>query len=101
VKLRLLWAILPVILVFGLNEAQAAEKIYSNNIGMEFVLIPAGKFMMGSKVSDKGARADEKPRHRVTISKDFYLSKYEVTQEQWELVMGSNPSEFSKFQRIQ
>jgi len=58
-------------------------------VKMEFVLIPAGSFMMGS---DKISEA--KPVHRVTITKPFYLGKFEVTQEQWEKVMGSNPSRF-------
>ena len=68
----------------------AAGMIYTNSIGMEFMLIPAGTFMMGS---EKGY-ADEKPQHRVTISRPFYLGKYEVTQAQWEAVMGNNPSRF-------
>jgi formylglycine-generating enzyme required for sulfatase activity len=67
---------------------------YTNSIGMEFVLIPSGWFMMGSdKEKDQEALDDETP-HRVTISKPFYLGKYEVTQAQWEAVMGSNPSYF-------
>jgi formylglycine-generating enzyme required for sulfatase activity len=94
VKTRLLWGFLTVILLFSINQAQAAEKTYTNSIGMEFVLIPAGEFMMGSNDSDKWAEEYEKPQHKVTISKDFYLGKYEVTQEQWEAVMGSNPSHF-------
>ena len=61
---------------------------------MEMVLIPAGKFLMGSPDSDKNAQGDEKPQHRVRITKPFYLGKYVVTQEQWEAVMGSNPSQF-------
>ena len=59
-------------------------------ITMELVLIPAGEFMMGS---DDG-KDDEKPVHKVIISKPFYIGKYEVTQEQYEKVMGTNPSEF-------
>jgi formylglycine-generating enzyme required for sulfatase activity len=55
-----------------------------------FVQIPAGEFMMGSE----NGNADEKPVHRVRISHPFEMSKYEVTQAQWEAVMGSNPSEF-------
>ncbi len=70
---------------------QAAEKAYTNSIGMEFVLIPAGTFQMGSSENDRDAAANEKPRHQVTISKTSYLGKYEVTQAQWEAVMGSNP----------
>jgi formylglycine-generating enzyme required for sulfatase activity len=62
-------------------------------VKIELVLIPAGEFMMGSPDSDKDAERDEKPQHRVRITKPFYLGKYEVTQEQWEAMMGSNPSE--------
>jgi formylglycine-generating enzyme required for sulfatase activity len=57
---------------------------------MEFVLIPAGEFLMGSHDGDQ----DEKPPHRVRIRQPFYLSKYEVTQGQWHAVMGNNPSYF-------
>jgi formylglycine-generating enzyme required for sulfatase activity len=51
----------------------------TNSIGMEFVLISAGTFMMGSPASDTEASDDEKPAHRVTISQPFYLGKYPVT----------------------
>jgi formylglycine-generating enzyme required for sulfatase activity len=61
---------------------------------MEFVLIPADTFMMGSPDSDAEASDNEKPAHGVTISQPFYLEKYPVTQAQWEAVMGSNPSHF-------
>ena len=60
-------------------------------VTMEFVLILPGSFTMGS---DKGQQSDEKPAHKVTLTKPFYLGKFEVTQEQWEKVMGSNPSNF-------
>lgn len=60
-----------------------------NSIGMEFVLIPAGEFQMGSNDGDN----DEKPVHTVRLTKPFYLGKYEVTQGEWEKVMGNNPSE--------
>jgi len=59
-----------------------------NGAKMDFVLIPAGTFMMGAEDS----RPDEKPVTKVSISKPFYFGKYEVTQEQWQAVMGSNPS---------
>lgn len=62
----------------------------TNSIGMEFVLIPAGEFMMGSR----NGLSNEEPGHRVQISQPFYLGKYEVTQGQWEAMMGSNPSDF-------
>ena len=66
----------------------------TNSIGMKLVLIPPGEFMMGSPDWDKNAGGDEKPQHRVRITKPFYLGKYLVTQEQWQSVMGSNPSHF-------
>ena len=62
--------------------------------GNDFVRIPPGEFRMGSKSSE--ADDDEQPRTRVTISRGFYLGKYEVTQGQWEAVMGSNPSRFDE-----
>ncbi len=76
--------------------SSAAElKTHTNSIGMEFVLIPAGEFMMGTDSNvEKGSGDSERPRHKVTISKPFYLGKYEVTQAQWMAVMGNNPSKF-------
>lgn len=65
-------------------------KTTTNSIGMEFVLIPAGTFQMGSNDGD----ADEKPVRQTTISRAFYLGKFEVTQAQWQAVMGNNPSLF-------
>ena len=61
---------------------------------LEMVLIPAGEFLMGSPDSDRYAAGDEKPQHRVRITRPFYLGKYPVTQEQWEAVMGGTPSQF-------
>jgi formylglycine-generating enzyme required for sulfatase activity len=66
----------------------------TNSIGMEFVLIPAGTFMMGSPDSDAEAYDDERPAHQVIISQPFYLGKYPVTHAQWEAVMGNRPSFF-------
>ncbi|MDR1311554.1 MAG: formylglycine-generating enzyme family protein [Burkholderiaceae bacterium] len=70
------------------------DKTVTNSLDMEFVLIPAGEFMMGSADDDPDADKDEKPAHRVTISQPFYLGRYEVTQAQWEAVTGKNPSKF-------
>ncbi|MCX6907392.1 MAG: formylglycine-generating enzyme family protein [Verrucomicrobia bacterium] len=58
-------------------------------VKMEFVAIRPGSFTMGSERS-----AEWKPVHEVTFTKPFYMGKHEVTQEQWEKVMGSNPSNF-------
>ena len=65
-----------------------------SGVKLDMLLIPAGEFLMGSPDSDKDAKPDEKPQHRVRITKPFYLGKYKVTQEQWEAVMGDNPSMF-------
>ena len=65
---------------------------FGKGIKLEMVLIPSGKFMMGSPASEKDRLENEK-QHEVTITKPFYMGKYEVTQEQWERVMGKNPSE--------
>ena len=62
-------------------------------VKLEMVLIPAGKFKMGSHASEEGRR-DEETQHVVILTKPFYMGKYEVTQEQWETVMGYNPSYF-------
>ncbi len=56
---------------------------------MKLKLIPPGIFMMGSELS-----GDEKPVHRVEITRPFYLGVYPVTQAEWKKVMGSNPSSF-------
>ncbi|MCY2926365.1 MAG: formylglycine-generating enzyme family protein, partial [Planctomycetota bacterium] len=65
-----------------------------NKVTMKLVLIPAGKFMMGSPETEKDRQPDEGPQHEVTISKPFYMGVYEVTQAQYEAVMGTNPSAF-------
>jgi len=62
-----------------------------NSVGMVLVPIPAGEFQMGSPESEKD-RQDNETQHLVKITKPFYLSAYEVTQEQYEKVMGKNSS---------
>jgi serine/threonine protein kinase len=63
-------------------------------VSMEFVWIPPGTFRMGSPADELGHEEDEGPLHEVRITKGFWLGRYEVTQGQWEPVMGSNPSYF-------
>jgi formylglycine-generating enzyme required for sulfatase activity len=58
-----------------------------------YVAIPAGEFLMGSPSGEEGRDSDEK-QHRVRITRGFYLKATEVTQGEWEAVMGSNPSSF-------
>ena len=72
--------------------AQTPKEI-TNSIGMKLVLIPKGTFMMGSPESEE-RRDKNETQHEVTISKDYYLGVYEVTQAQYEKEMGKNPSRF-------
>ena len=67
---------------------------YRNRLGMEFVYIPAGEFMMGSRPDEQGRQESEGPVHRVEIAKPLYMQAYEVTQAQYEPLMGGNPSHF-------
>src|SRR5262249_27151625 len=59
---------------------------------IEFVGIVPGEFMMGCSIGDIDCNDDERPAHRVRITKPFEIGKYEVTQAQWQAVMGANPS---------
>jgi formylglycine-generating enzyme required for sulfatase activity len=74
-----------------LNKEVEEKADLGKDVSLDMVLIPAGNFMMGSPESEKG-RADHETQHAVTLTKPFYMGKYEVTQEQWESVMGNNPS---------
>jgi serine/threonine protein kinase/formylglycine-generating enzyme required for sulfatase activity/Leucine-rich repeat (LRR) protein len=67
----------------------AAPPTFKNGIGMEFVKVPKGKSWLGGGKDKLGDQ-------EVVIPADFYLGKYEVTQEEWEKVMGENPSHFSR-----
>ena len=70
-------------------------KPISNSIGMSFVWIPPGTFMMGSP-SNEPERGSDEIQHEVTLTKGYYLQTTEVTQGQWKKVMGNNPSGFKK-----
>jgi formylglycine-generating enzyme required for sulfatase activity len=74
--------------------AVSGSQVFTSRYVGRFVLIPAGTFTMGSPASETG-RYDNETQHRVTISRAFYLQTTEVTQGQWQAVMGSNPSHFS------
>ncbi|MDR3221636.1 MAG: formylglycine-generating enzyme family protein [Candidatus Accumulibacter sp.] len=91
IGLALLFSILSALSAVG--NAQTG-KTHTNSIGMEFIQSPAGSFMMGADNNLEDANDDETPQHQVTLSESFYLGKYEVTQAQWEAVMGGNPSKF-------
>jgi uncharacterized protein (TIGR02996 family) len=65
-----------------------------NSLGMEFVRIPAGSFLMGAPADEPGMQADESPRHPVTLTRPFWLGRFAVTQRQYEALMSATPSEF-------
>ena len=72
---------------------EVEEKVdLGNGVRLDLVLIPAGKFVMGSPPTEIGHHTSE-TQHEVTLTKPFYIGKYEVTQEQWETISGNNPSE--------
>ncbi len=73
--------------------ATASGASFSNDLGMTFVYIPAGAFMMGSP-EDEPYRENDERRHKVKITRGFYMQTTEVTQGQWQAVMGGNPSDF-------
>jgi len=70
------------------------DKSFTNSIGMKFVYIPNGTFMMGSQKNEPERNKNE-TLHKVTLTKGFYMQTTEVTQEQWKAIMGDNPSKFS------
>ncbi len=76
-----------------LRAESVAGSAWRSPLGIDFVWVPAGTFVMGSPEGEAGRDDDERQR-AVTISQGFWLGKYEVTQGEWEAVMGSNPSYF-------
>ena len=73
--------------------AAGRDEKFTNSLGMGFVLIPAGSFMMGSPSSEPKRDSDER-QHKVTLTKGFYMGVTEITQGQWKAIMGNNPSNF-------
>jgi formylglycine-generating enzyme required for sulfatase activity len=76
---------------------QGQSQIYKEDLGdgaiLTMVKIPAGSFLMGSPESEKGRFEDESPQHPVSL-KEFYMGQTEVTQSQYQAIMGENPSKF-------
>lgn len=85
-------------LLLGCQREEAPHSIavrptMANSIEMEFVQIPSGSFTMGSN-DQLAMRCGDGPAHSVTLPNSFWIGKYEVTQAQYELIMGVNPSRF-------
>ena len=75
-------------------EPAAGATYTEPTTGMEFVYVPGGEFWMGCGERETECRDNEKPRHQARVS-GFWMGKYEVTQAQWEKIMGNNPSHFT------
>jgi sulfatase modifying factor 1 len=91
----------PLVFPFDMAQAQAARAAWAkqlgkqspmdkNSIGMDLVLLPPGKCTIGSPVSEKD-RLDNEAQVEVILTKAFYMAKTEVTQAQWQAVMGTTP----------
>lgn len=72
---------------------------FTNGMTMEFALIPAGEFIVDAPSNDGDNDSNTAPAHRIRMSKPFYMSVYEVTQEQYQKAMGTNPSRFEGLRR--
>lgn len=72
----------------------SADPKIAKGVEVKMCWIPPGEFVMGSPEVEMGRR-DEETQHKVIITQGFWLGKYEVTQEQWQAVMGNNPSKFN------
>ena len=66
--------------------------LVKNGISIDMVRVEAGTFTMGATPEMEDPSSDEKPTHQVTLTNDYYIGKYEVTQALWKAVMGNNPS---------
>lgn len=87
-------SIIPLITcMIATNIMAAPPKTITNSLNMKFVYIEPGTFIMGSPKNEVGRDSDEK-RHRVVINRGFYISITEVTQGQWQKLMGDNPSAY-------
>ena len=99
----LLLAMLVGLMMVGCGEEAQKEASFAIKPGENFTItdlnltmiwVEPGIFTMGSPTSEAGRQFDREDEHNVTLTKGFYLGKYEVTQAQWKRVMGSDPSNF-------
>ena len=73
------------------QTAETPHKVFTNSVGMTFIYVPPGTFVMGSPPGNLGRDLDEMP-HTVTLTKGYYIQTTEVTQAEWKVVMGENPA---------
>jgi formylglycine-generating enzyme required for sulfatase activity len=81
----------------GEQRQQKISRYFTEDLGggvqLEMLEIPAGKFLMGSPASEIGRDNGEGPQYRVSVPR-FFMGRFEVTQAQWQQVMGNNPAKF-------
>jgi formylglycine-generating enzyme required for sulfatase activity len=80
-----------------ITETKLPWRVKDKASGIEMLLVPPGKFVMGMSPGDPDASNNEKPAHEVTITKPFYLGRTEVTEGQWIKAVGSPPMWSSKY----
>lgn len=82
------------------DKKKDPPKEFTNKIGMKFVWIKPGTFLMGTPKDEVADRQFDETQHKVTLTKGFYMGVYPVTQEEWEKVMGNNPSHFKDEKKL-
>lgn len=106
-KRNTICALVPLLSLFFLSSTQSQSSqndsiltLTVEGVSFDMVKVEAGSFIMGCTDEQGGdCDDDERPYHRVTITRDYYIGKFEVTQELYEAVMGENPSNWKSFDR--
>ncbi|NEN89215.1 MAG: SUMF1/EgtB/PvdO family nonheme iron enzyme [Okeania sp. SIO3H1] len=88
--LKKIWPQMPPVIF---QQLKSFTENVGNGVILEMVAIPGGTFIMGSPENEEGSNDDESPLHEVTLQ-PFYMSKYPITQDQYQTIMGKNPSHF-------
>ena len=79
----------------AVHQGISYQTFYVNGVSFQMAKVVAGSFYMGATSEQKNPYSDEKPKHKVTLTRNYYIGKTEVTQALWKAVMGSNPSRFN------
>ena len=91
-----IWSFTTVEETRGTDPGELREfNLGNSGMSVSMVWIPEGSFMMGAQTNEIDAVSDEYPQHEVTFESGFWMGKYEITQEQWTAIMGSNPAFFA------
>ena len=93
--LRWSWSAGMLLFVATVTGAAAGSRSYTNTVGMVFEAVAPGSFVMGSPADEPG-RGNDESLQAVVLTQGFWLQRTEVTQRQWQAVMGDNPSHFKQ-----